>query len=117
MLLGPVAWRISPGQVPEPDIVVAAPDVITARAVEGPPVLVIEVLSSSGRGRDLFEKRRIDADGQASWYWIVDSVEPSLTVLRLTAAGYVDEARVIGDEAYETHDPFAVRIVPAELLR
>ena len=112
----PVAWRIGPGHVPEPDVLVASPDVITSRAVEGPPALVIEVLSPSGRGRDMFEKRRIYAEGRASWYWIVDPIEPSLTVLRLTAAGYVDEATVAGDEAYETREPFAVRVVPADLL-
>ena len=116
-LPAPVAWRIAPGQVPEPDIVVASGDVITSRAIEGPPALVIEVLSGSGRGRDLFEKRRIYAEGGALWYWIVDPSEPSLTVLRLTATAYADEARVVGDEAYETRDPLAVRVVPADLLR
>ena len=115
--VAPVAWRIGPGQVPEPDVVVASPDVITTRAVEGPPALVVEVLSPSGRGRDLFEKRRIYAEGRAGWYWIVDPIEPSLTVLRLTATGYTDEARVIGDDAYEAREPLAVRIVPADLLR
>ena len=116
-LPAPVAWRISPGYVPEPDVIVASNEVISSRAVEGPPVLVIEVLSPSGRGRDLFEKRRIYAQGGASWYWIVDPAEPSLLVLRLTAAGYADEARVTGDDAYETHDPLAVRLVPADLIR
>ena len=38
-------------------------------------------------------------------------------VLRLTADGYVDDARVIGDEAYDAREPFAVRVVPADLLR
>ena len=45
VLPAPVAWRISPGHVPEPDVVVASNDVIAPRAIEGPPVLVIEVLS------------------------------------------------------------------------
>ena len=65
VLAAPVAWRIGPGHVPEPDLVVASDGVITPRAVEGPPALVIEVLSPSGRGRDLFEKRRIYAQGGA----------------------------------------------------
>jgi len=45
--------------------------------------LVVEILSPSGRGRDLSEKRRIYAAGGATWYWIVDPDEPSLIVLRL----------------------------------
>ena len=117
VLPAPVAWRIGPGQVPEPDLIVASPAVLTARAVEGPPILVVEVLSPSGRGRDLFEKRRIYADGRAQWYWIVDPTVPSLTVLRLANRAYEEDARVTGDEAYETHNPFAVRVIPAELTR
>ena len=112
----PVAWRIGPGQVPEPDLVVAGPEVVTERAVEGRPVLVVEVLSPYGRGRDLHEKRRIYAQGRAAWYWIVDPAEPSLTVLRLVGDAYEDHARVAGTEAYETEEPFPVRVVPAELL-
>lgn len=113
----PAAWRIGPGQVPEPDVIVASVDVMTSRAVEGPPVLVIEVLSPSGRGRDLYERRRIYAQGGASCYWIVDPIEPSLMVLRLASGAYTEEARVVGENAYETRDPFPVRIVPADLLR
>ena len=32
-------------------------------------------------------------------------------------ASYADEVRVAGDEAYETRDPLAVSVVPADLLR
>lgn len=76
---------------------------------------VIEVLSPGGR--DLFEKRRIYAGGRASWYWIADPIEPSLSMLRLTAAGYADEAHVVDDEGREARDSLPVRIVPADLLR
>ncbi|MGH9068854.1 MAG: Uma2 family endonuclease [Acidimicrobiales bacterium] len=112
----PLAWRIGPGQVPEPDLMVAAPDVITPRAVEGPPVLVVEVLSPTGRARDLHDKRRIYAEGGAAWYWIVDPDEPSLTVLRLVGEGYQEEARVAGSDVYQADQPLSVRIAPAELL-
>lgn len=115
-LFAPLAWRIGSGQVPEPDLMVVAPETIGARAIERPPLLVVEILSPSGRGRDLSEKRRIYAEGGAAWYWIVDPEEPSLTVLRLTAGAYEDEARVTGATAYETARPFAVRVVPAQLL-
>jgi Uma2 family endonuclease len=112
----PVAWRIGPGQVPEPDLIVATPDLVTDRAVEGPPVLVVEVLSPTGRGRDLHEKRRIYAEGRAAWYWIVDPAGPSLTLLRLVGEAYEEQARVMGAQAYEAAEPFPVRVVPAELV-
>jgi Uma2 family endonuclease len=116
-LFAPLAWRIGSGQVPEPDLMVVTPDAIGPRAIERPPVLVVEILSASGRGRDLSEKRRIYAEGRAAWYWIVDPDEPSLTVLRLVGDAYEDEARVTGSEAYDTEQPFPVRVVPADLLR
>ncbi|MGH9116174.1 MAG: Uma2 family endonuclease, partial [Acidimicrobiales bacterium] len=111
-----VAWRIGTGQVPEPDLIVASPEIITKRAVEGPPLLVVEVLSPTGRNRDLSEKRRIYAEGGAAWYWTFDPDEPSLTVLRLAGGAYVEHARVEGDAAYETDRPFPLRVVPADLL-
>ncbi|HWG74742.1 MAG TPA: Uma2 family endonuclease [Acidimicrobiales bacterium] len=116
-LFAPLAWRIGPGQVPEPDLMVVSPEAIGPRAIERPPLLVVEILSPSGRGRDLSEKRRIYAEGRAEWYWIVDPDEPSLTVLRLAGDVYDEEARVIGSEAYQTEQPFPVRVVPAELVR
>ena len=117
VFVAPVAWRIGPGQVPEPDLVVTAPETVTPRAVASAPLLVVEVLSPSGRGRDLFEKRRIYAAGGAAWYWIVDPAEPSLTALRLAGDAYEEAARVVGSDAYETSEPVRVRIVPADLVR
>ncbi|MGH9074460.1 MAG: Uma2 family endonuclease, partial [Acidimicrobiales bacterium] len=111
----PLAWRIGPGQVPEPDLMVVPPESVTKRAIEGPPVLVVEVLSPAGRNRDISEKRRIYAEGHAAWYWLVDPEEPSLTVLRLAGDHYEDHARVQGRDAYVTEDPFPVRVVPADL--
>lgn len=35
--VAPVAWRIGPGQVPEPDLLVAAPEAVTERAIVAPP--------------------------------------------------------------------------------
>jgi Uma2 family endonuclease len=116
VLPAPVAWRIGPGQVPEPDLIVAGDDAITERAVEGTPVLVVEILSPSGRARDLHDKRRIYAEGRAEWYWIVDPAEPSLTVLRLGKDGYEEQARVTGRQPYDTQQPFPIRVVPAELF-
>ncbi len=112
----PMAWRIGPGQVPEPDLIVASPENVTKRAVVGRPALVVEVLSPYGRGRDMHEKRRIYAEGGAAWYWIVDPAEPSLTVLQLVDDTYEEQGRVSGHEAYETQEPLPVIVVPAELL-
>jgi len=113
--VAPVAWRIGPGQVPEPDLLVAAPEAVTERAIVAPPLLVVEVLAPTGRDRDLSEKRRIYAEGGAAWYWLVDPVVPSVTILRLAGRTYEEHAFVEGSTVHVTDQPFPVRVVPAEL--
>lgn len=115
-LIAPVAWRIGPGQVPEPDLLVATADAVTDRAVVAPPLLVVEVLSPTGRNRDLFDKRRIYAEGGAAWYWLIDPAAPSLTVLRLVDQTYQEHAVIHGITEYVTDEPFPLRVVPADLL-
>jgi Uma2 family endonuclease len=114
--MAPLAWRIGPGQVPEPDLMVVSPDAVGERAIEKPPVIVVEVLSPSGKDRDLFDMRRIYEQGAALWYWLVDPAGPSLTVLRLVEGRYEEAARVVGDSRYTTDDPFPVTVVPSQLL-
>jgi Uma2 family endonuclease len=112
----PLAWRIGPGQVPEPDLMVVSRQAIGRQAIERPPLLVVEILSPTGRDRDLFEKRRIYARAGAAWYWLVDPDEPSVTVLHLVGQDYEEEARVVGNEVYNTDDPVPVRVVPNGLV-
>ena len=59
----------------EPDVVVLLPGGTarpSRRGVEGPPDLLIEVLSPSTRGRDLLMKRMLYARAGVREYWIVD---------------------------------------------
>jgi hypothetical protein len=50
-------------------------------------------------------------------YWVLDPDVPDLLVLELDTNGqYQEVARVAGDEPFEAHHPFKVRIVPTELL-
>ena len=48
---------------------------------------------------------------------LIDPDVPSLRVLELDPDGrYREVARVVGDEIFEAHQPFPVRVVPRELL-
>jgi Uma2 family endonuclease len=114
--MAPLAWRIGPGQVPEPDLMVVSPEAVGDRAIERPPVIVVEVMSPTGKDRDLFDKRRIYGQAGALWYWLVDPAGPSLTVLRLVERRYEEAARVVSDSRYTTDDPFPVTVVPNQLL-
>ncbi|MFT4041130.1 MAG: Uma2 family endonuclease [Thermomicrobiales bacterium] len=89
---------VFPGVDPvEPDIVVLLPGSLARpvrRGIEGPPDLLIEVLSPSNRSHDTVRKRDIYARGGVREYWIVDPEAASVeiigsdgeTVQRVTAA-------------------------------
>ncbi len=98
-LLGPViemlrGWLLTapldvffPGADPvQPDIVVLLPDSnasLVVRGIEGPPDLLVEVLSPSNRGRDLLTKRALYARAGVREYWIVDPMSRTIEVLTL----------------------------------
>lgn len=46
----------------------------------------------------------------------VDPDDVSLTAWELRDARYVEVARVVGDEAFETRQPYPLRIVGVDLL-
>jgi Uma2 family endonuclease len=67
---------------------------------------------------DLHSKKALYQRMGAPSYWVIDPLEPSLTVFELDAKGFTYEqvAEVKGDEAFEATQPFAIHIVPSELL-
>lgn len=69
-----------------PDILAILPSsraVGRQRGVEGPPDLIIEVLSPSNRGHDLLTKRALYARAGVREYWIVDPGNRTVDVLTL----------------------------------
>ena len=69
--------------------------------VEGAPDLVVEALSSD-RGRDLVMKRAVYADAGIPEYWILDPMNDTITVLRLSGSQYVEEAMLGSDDTLTT---------------
>ena len=119
VLVAPVDWVVSDTTLLQPDIVVARPadyppDELNLRK---PPVLVVEVLSPSTARYDVGTKRLAYEAAGVPWYWLVDPHERRLTVLQLVDGAYVEAADVRGTDAYDAAVPFAVRVVPADLVR
>jgi Uma2 family endonuclease len=56
--------------------------------LEGPPDVVVEVLSPKGQWRDLVEKRGEYEQGNVPEYWIFDPAEGKALFLRLEAGRY-----------------------------
>jgi Uma2 family endonuclease len=75
--------------VPQPDLVVVTDShLITDRAVEGSPVLVVEILSPSTASRDRTLKASRYAAAGVVHYWIVDPRRHRIECLRLTNNQY-----------------------------
>lgn len=87
LLQAPVGVKLGEVDVVEPDLVVvlaAHAGRIGPQVIEGPPDLVIEVLSPGTAARDSGPKRDLYARSGVPEYWIVDPEARSLEVLRLS---------------------------------
>lgn len=76
----------------EPDLIYLSPareHFISERGVEGPPDLVVEVLSPSTEARDRGIKLRRYAASGVSHYWILDTDGPRI------------EERILGEDGYQ----------------
>ena len=62
--------------------------IVTERAIEGAPTLVVEVLSPSTSARDRGVKQALYACYGVLHYWIVEPVARVLQALRLDGASY-----------------------------
>jgi Uma2 family endonuclease len=86
----------------QPDIVVLLPDSnanLVVRGIEGPPDLLVEVLSPSNRGRDLLTKRALYARAGVQEYWIVDSTSRTIEVLTPDRDAFHTAQVATGEEA------------------
>ncbi|MFC7329605.1 Uma2 family endonuclease [Marinactinospora rubrisoli] len=113
------AVGLSPNQHNQyiPDVTLMKRSDYTHKYSSGPPALVVEVTSDSTSlyDRNLKKDRYLKFGVPA--YWIIDPDPdlPVLTVYELIADDYKQTAHVVGDEVFETAQPFPIRVVPAEL--
>lgn len=91
VLYAPVGVMLSDEDVVEPDLVVVLAEHaerIGRQTIEGPPDLVVEILSPGSAGRDLTTKRALYARFGIPEYWIVDPESDSVEVLTLKEEAY-----------------------------
>lgn len=90
-MYAPVDVRLTRDNVFIPDIIFIARDrmhIIGPKTIDAAPDLVIEILSSGTRRRDLTVKRDLYARFGVQEYWIVDPDTRTVTVLALTGETY-----------------------------
>jgi Uma2 family endonuclease len=85
----PLDTILGPHDVVEPDLlVVTDPAMISRRAIEGSPALVVEILSPSTAARDRMLKTRRYAAAGVRHCWLVDLENRRIDCLRLGRDGY-----------------------------
>ena len=77
------------------------PAVSGDRMVEGPPDIVVEILSSD-RNRDLVRKRQLYSEAGVLEYWIFDTLNDTATLLELQNGEYVERAVLTADDTLTT---------------
>ncbi|MBP7777156.1 MAG: Uma2 family endonuclease [Acidobacteria bacterium] len=85
LFLAPLDVVLSHHDIVEPDLLFVAADqrdILTEKNVQGPPALVVEVLSKSTRKRDAQIKRRLFERTGVREYWLVDPELDSVQVFR-----------------------------------
>ena len=89
----PADVRLTPYDVVVPDLFFLSAErghLFGEKLVDGPPDLVVEILSQSTRLRDLNTKLRLYARAGVAEYWIVDPEQKSVAVHFLNAKGGYD---------------------------
>lgn len=89
----PIDLILAPEQVLQPDLAVvrsARQHLVSERGIEGPPDIVIEVLSPSTRVLDQRVKRLVYARFAVPEYWMVDPVGGHVELCRLAASGRLE---------------------------
>ena len=117
VLAAPFAVQPSKDIELQPDVLVARDEDLTDKLLPVAPMLAVEVLSPSTALVDINLKKAAYQRMGVPSYWIIDPLEPRLTVFELDEAGsYFQVAEVKGEDVFEAERPFPVRIVPADLL-
>ena len=118
VLYAPLDVILSDTTVVQPDLVyldAARAGLLTAQGIEGPPTLVVEILSPSTRAIDRDAKLLLYARHRVPHYWIVDPEARAVEAYVLGPDGYALALRATGD-APVSPPPFeSLALIPAAL--
>ncbi len=117
VLSAPMDVRLTPRLQVQPDLLVVRDEGVEGLRVESVPLLAVEIASPGTRSRDRGLKRTAYESAGIPSYWLVDPRTPALTVLELRDGTYVEVASVAGEQSWTATRPYAVTVVPADLVR
>jgi Uma2 family endonuclease len=91
VFIAPTDLLLAPTTVVQPDLIFIGNDrrhIITERAIEGPPTLVIEILSPTTHRTDRLIKAQLYAKHNVSNYWLIDPDQRTLEAYELVIDHY-----------------------------
>jgi Uma2 family endonuclease len=112
VFVSPLDVVLSPHDVVEPDLLFVGSDqleVLTVTNVQGPPALVVEVLSPSTRKTDEQIKRRLFSRVGVREYWLVD---PELDLIKVFRRGGDGSFRRVAELTAEDVDSLTSPLLP-----
>ncbi len=98
VFVSPVDVKLADGDVVEPDLIFIRKDrlhIFGDAYVDGPPDLVIEVLSPSTRDRDLGKKFNLYARAGVPEYWVAETDAPDLAIYVLSTQGVYERVEPV----------------------
>lgn len=84
----PIDVILTSRDVFQPDLVIARPDQISARGIEGAPLLLVEIISPTTQDRDRVMKANRYAHLHVPHFWLVEPDLPRIECYRLQASTY-----------------------------
>jgi Uma2 family endonuclease len=116
----PTDLILAPTSVVQPDLVIvgsARSSIMTERALEGVPDVVVEILSPSSLDRDQYIKRKLYERFKIPEYWVVDPEQGSMIVYRLDDGTYGIRARYDVASTLECPEFPTLQVALADVFR
>src|SRR5882724_779838 len=116
ILYAPLDVIMSDTAIVQPDLVYLAPDragAISRRGIEGPPTLVIEILSPSTVPVDRVTKLHLYARHGVPFFWLVDAEAQVIEAYRLAGARYSLLLRAFGGVPVDLPPFTGLALIPA----
>jgi len=113
----PLDVTLGPDTLVQPDLMVVRTDRLTGAGLDGPPLLVVEILSPSSMNYDRGTKRLTYEQARVPSFWIVDPDphQSSVTLLDLDGDHYV-ERTVEGGGELAGDRPYPIVVRPDDLV-
>ncbi len=111
----PIDYDLPGGQRVEPDLIVVPDVTVREKRLEGPALLVVEIVSPGSTVNDMVTKRAVYAEAGVPAYWILDPSPGHLLALRLERGGYEPYIDTSGQASVDW--PLAVSFSVADLAK